>query len=111
MRPTNPLSDVRQLAATEERCEFYRPVLTELRQHGMDTDDLRALIECELGDTHCYETKPTEKYHPGTVSDYYSVWVEDCRSQMFLKLLVATDAAGARRLVVTSFKKDLRYEP
>jgi hypothetical protein len=38
------------------------------------------------------------------VSDYYSIWVDECGAKMFLKLLISGE-----RLVITSFKKDERY--
>jgi hypothetical protein len=102
--PANPLDQVRRLAASEASCTFFQPVLTELRSHGLDTDDLREIIASELGDAHCYRSRPTEKYYPATTSDYYSIWIDDCGAVMFLKLLVSDG-----RLVVTSFKRDNRY--
>jgi hypothetical protein len=103
---SNPLPLVRDLAAREDACEFYAPVLASLRQHGLDTDDLREIIRSELGDAHCFRTKPTEKYFPATMSDYYAIWVDDCWAQMFIKLLVVSTPQA--RLVVTSFKRDER---
>ncbi len=102
--PANQLAVVRRLAADEQNCEFFQPVLVELRRHGLDTDELREIIASELGQAHCFRTRPTEKYYPATVSDYYSIWIDTCDARMFIKLLVS-DA----RLVVTSFKKDSRY--
>jgi hypothetical protein len=109
MEPTNDLTVVRALAAAEESCEFYAPVIAELRVVGLDTDDLREIICSELGVMHCFKTKMTEKYYPETFSDYFSVWVSECGCQMFLKLLVAESANGDKRLVITSFKKDSRH--
>ena len=102
--PVNPLELVRRLAAGERTCRFFQPVLTELRRLGLDSDDLREMICSELGEVHCFTSKPTEKYYPATVSDYYSVWIDECGTRMFLKLLVNDDV-----LVITSFKKDNRY--
>jgi hypothetical protein len=76
----------------------------------MDSDDLREIIRTELGASHCHDSKATEKYYPGTMSDYYSIWIDDCAARMFLKLLVSDLGSGNQRLVVTSFKKDNRYE-
>ncbi len=109
MTPANALDLVRKLAADEERCEFFGVVLEELRRNGLDSDDLRDIIRYELGEAHCFKTKETERYYPATISDYYSIWVDVCRTRMFLKLLVAGDEGG-ERLVVTSFKKDTRYD-
>jgi hypothetical protein len=61
-------------------------------------------LTSELGESHCFKSKPTEKYFPATVSDYYSIWIDECGVKMFLKLLI-----NGERLVITSFKKDERY--
>lgn len=84
---------------------MWPPVLATLRDQKLDSDDLREIIQTELGEAHCFKTKLTEKYFPGTMSDYYSIWIGDCACRMFLKLLIVDG-----RLVVTSFKKDNRYE-
>ena len=110
VEPTNALGHVRRLAADEDRCEFYKPVLDELVRCGLDSEELRDIITTELGEVHCFKSKPTEKYHPSTTSDYYSIWVDVCGSHMFLKLLIANLGAENERLVVTSFKKDERYD-
>lgn len=106
VQPANALENVRRLAAGEERCTFYKPVLDELARRGLDSDDLREIIKAELGEAHCYRTKPTEKYYPATTSDYYSIWLDDCGAHMFLKLLIANDGTESELLVVTSFKED-----
>ena len=102
--PANPLDIVRRLAADPSCCSVFRPVLVELRRHGLDLDDLREIVCSDLGEAHCFRTKPTEKYDPATMSDDYSLWIEECGVRMFLKLLVADG-----QLVITSFKKDDRY--
>jgi hypothetical protein len=109
MKPANALSIVRQLAADESSCELFGVVLVALRRYGLDSDDLREIIQHELGDSHCFKTRQTEKYYPATVSDYYSIWIDVCESRMFLKLLVVSANSGTQRLVITSFKKDTRY--
>ena len=109
VRPGNNFIEIRRLACDESSCEFYKSVPDELRRHGMDTDDLRQIISSELGELHCIRTKPTEKYYPGTISDYFSIWIDECRTQMFLKLLIAEYDDGSKRLVVSSFKRDERY--
>lgn len=109
MKPANDLVLVRALAASEDRCTFFEPVLRELRKYGLDSDDLRAIIETELGDTHCFKSKTTEKYYPSTSSDYYSIWVGECNQHMFIKLLVATQGSE-QMLVVTSFKRDTKHD-
>jgi hypothetical protein len=38
------------------------------------------------------------------VSDYYSIWINECGTRMFIKLLVSGE-----NLVITSFKRDERY--
>ena len=108
--PSNALVIVRQLAEDEQCCQFFAPVMAELRHHGLDTDDLRAIIQTELGEIHCQKTKATEKYYPATMSDYYTIWVEECGRFMFLKLLVADVGDGRLRLVVTSFKADIAHD-
>ena len=102
--PANALEIVRRLAAEERTCEFFQPVLTELRRHGLDTDDLREIIASELGEAHCFRSMPTEKYYPATMSDSYSYWIDVCGARMYIKLLIS-----GQRLAVTSFKKDNRY--
>ncbi|MEE7490375.1 hypothetical protein [Methylobacterium oryzae] len=72
MTPTNALSLVRSLASDEATCEFYKPVLDELRRYGLDNHELLGIVCTELGETRCYDTKPTEKYHPTTVPDYWN---------------------------------------
>ena len=62
------------------------------------------------GEAHCYRSKPTEKYYPASTSDYYTIWLTDCGAHMFLKLLVDQTGTPQERLVVTSFKKDDRYD-
>ncbi len=103
--PVNPLQLVRRLAEAEDNCVFFHPVLSELRHHGLDSDDLRGILCSELGEVHCFKSSPTRRYYPETVSDYYSIWIDECGAKMFLKLLVTEE-----RLVITSFKKDERYE-
>jgi hypothetical protein len=71
---------------------------------ALDTDDLREIIAGELGEVHCFQSRPTEKYYPATVSDYYSYWIDVCGARMFIELLIS-----GHRLVITSFKKDNRY--
>ena len=109
--PANSLDEVRQLAAEDDLCEFFGVVLDELRRRGLDSDDLREIIQSELGDAHYSKSKETERYHPGTTSDYFSIWIDECGAYMFLKLLVRTTSDGSRRLVVTSFKVDDRHAP
>jgi hypothetical protein len=102
--PPNALGLVRRLAEAEDNCVFFQPVLTELRRHGLDSDDLRDILCSELGDVHCFKSSPTRRYYPATVSDYYSIWIDECGAKMFIKLLISGE-----RLVITSFKKDERY--
>ena len=71
MEPTNSLEDVRRLAMDEHKCVLFKSVLEELRERGMDSDDLWEIIRSELGATHCFRTKATEKYYPDTMSDYF----------------------------------------
>ncbi len=83
---------------------FFRPVLETLARHAMGSDDLRAILRTELGEGHCFATKPTEKYVPGVMSDYYAIWVDDCGARD------VPQAAGQWRApVVTSFKEDDRH--
>ena len=110
MQPANDLDAVRRLAANEDNCEFYRPVLEELARCSLDSDDLRDIIQSELGIKHCYDSKPTKKHYVNTMSDYYSIWVKECNAYMFLKLLIASSEAKGERLVITSFKRDNSYD-
>ncbi len=106
--PEHSLDLVRKLAADESNCRFYDPVLKELKERGWDSDELRNVLECELGEAHWYKSEQTRKYYPGTVSDYYSIWIDEFAEKMFLKLIVAS-RSGAPLLVITSFKKDNRH--
>lgn len=106
MTPANPLSTVRRLAADESKCIFFLPVVEELRRRGIDSDDLREIIQSELSEVHCFNSKTTQKYYPATTSDYYSYWIDVCGEHMFIKLLVDGFGTVDERLVVTSFKKD-----
>jgi hypothetical protein len=108
MKPANDISLIQRLAAEEETCSFFAPVLVELHKNGLDTADLRAIIQTELGETHCFKSKPTEKYHPQTISDYYLIWIDECQHRMFIKLLVATQGSS-QMLVITSFKRDTSH--
>lgn len=107
--PGHDLELVRQLASDEANCEFFEAVLAELRARRADSDDLLYVLQMELGDAHWFKSKVTEKYHPGTISDYYSIWIDFCDCRMFVKLLIREEAS-VRKLVITSFKKDDRYE-
>lgn len=107
--PAHDLKLVRELAADESKCEFFDVVGEELRAWSMDSDDLRLLIAHELEEKHWYKSEVTRKYYPGTISDYYSIWVDECGFKMFLKIIVRK-GVGQSRLVVTSFKKDNRYD-
>ena len=102
VQPSNDLDKVRALARQESNCGFYTAVLAELKQRNWDSDDLRTLLEHELGVSHCHRTAPTHSYHPGTMSDYYRIWVDEFGCLMFLKLLISNDG----RLWVTSFRKE-----
>lgn len=110
MKPANPLDEVRRLASKETSCVIFKVALEGLFEHGMDSDDLRDVISTELGETHCFKSKATERYYPSTVSDYYSIWIHDCGAQMFLKLLVSNPGSDSALLVISSFKKDDRYD-
>lgn len=109
MTPGNPLETVRGLGADEAKCQFHKPVLDSLRTRGMDSDDLLEIVKSELGEAHCYASRRTEKYYPGTVSDYYTLWVDVCGDRMFLKRLVSGPGTADEQLVITSFKKDRRH--
>lgn len=108
--PFHDLDLVRQLASDEANCEIFDVVMVELRAREVDSDDLLYMLQFELGEAHWYKSKVTEKYYPGTVSDYYSLWVDFCNCRMFMKLLLKEEHGGSSRLVITSFKKDERYE-
>ena len=109
-QPSNSLEVVRRLVVAENQCEFFRPVLDELARRGLDDDDLREIIRSDLGEAHCFRSRPTQKYYPATTSDYYSIWMDDCGAHMFLKLLIANPGTDRERLVITSFKKDDRHD-
>jgi hypothetical protein len=109
MKPGNDLRLVQKLAADEQSCTIFAPVMAELRKHGLDTDDLRAIIQTELGEMHCFKSKQTQRYFPQTTSDYYSIWIEECQHRMFIKLLVVTQGSS-QMLVITSFKRDTNHD-
>jgi hypothetical protein len=110
VEPTNDLERVKAIAmrfleGDVSDCEIWADPLAQLSQRQLASDDLMEIIATELGAAHCYDKQPTRKYHVGTTSDYYSIWVDECGCQMFLKLLLAANG----RLHITSFKKDRRY--
>ncbi|TXN04879.1 hypothetical protein FV242_05875 [Methylobacterium sp. WL64] len=109
MPATHDLILVRKLAGDIADCEFFRPVLRELGERGLDAEDLLDLIREELDDAHFRKCRPTLRHYEGTTSDYYSVWVEDCGCHMFLKFLIH-EGPGGSRLVITSFKRDDSYD-
>lgn len=111
VQPANRLDDVRRLAADENTCEFYAAVREELRGMGIDSNDLREIIISDLGPLHFRKAEPTLKKYPTTMSDYYSIWLDECGCNMFLKLLIADRGTDNERLVVTSFKRDEKYAP
>lgn len=106
--PANDLAHVKRLITDVDRREFFKVVLDELRRRGLDDEDLVSIIIDDLGTAHWMKSEVTKKYHPGTISDYHSVWVEECHCSMFIKFLVV-DSGDGDRVVVTSFKKDDRY--
>lgn len=110
MTPRNPLETVRRLAADETKCYFYAPVEKELRARTLDSDDLLEILMTELGEVHCYKSEATMKHYPGTMSDYYSIWIDVCGCRMFIKLFVNEIGTANEQLVVTSFKKDDSYD-
>jgi hypothetical protein len=67
MNPTNPLTLVRRLAANQASCTLFGVVVTELRKHGLDSEDLLEIIKSDLGETHCFDSKETEKYYPSSL--------------------------------------------
>lgn len=106
--PANDLSEVKRLINKVETREFFGVVLKELQNKKLDTDDLVSIIVDDLGVKHWFKSQKTEKYYPGTTSDYYGIWVDECNCSMFIKLLIANDGLGDR-VVVTSFKKDTHH--
>ena len=98
--PSYSRDQVKVLAADPDRFEMYRCAADDALGFGLDSDDIREVFQ-RIDEWTFLKKEPTEKYHPGTISDYYIYFVEECLTRMFIKFLVAEGV-----LVVTSFKED-----
>ncbi len=106
--PAHDLAEVKQLAATL-RIELFSTVVGELESRSLDSDDLIEILVERLKQEHWFKSVETRKYFPGTISDCYSVWVDECSAQMYVKLLITDPKSDVSRLRLTSFKRDNRY--
>lgn len=106
--PANDLAEVKRLAGIRQ-LELFLSVVAELECRSLDSDDLVEILVDRLSEEHWFKSVTTLKYFPGTTSDCYSVWVDECGAQMYVKLLISDESNGSRRLRLTSFKRDNRY--
>lgn len=102
MPPSYSRDLVKRLAAEPTSFEMFKSAADDALGFGLDSDDVREVFQ-RIDEWDWIKSKPTEKYHPGTVSDYYIYFVDECLTRMFIKFLIANDV-----LVVTSFKEDER---
>ncbi len=70
----------------------------------LDDEDVRDILQ-RIDEFDFTKTAPTKKRHFGTYSDYYTYYVEECRTRMYIKFLVSDGV-----LIVTSFKEDVRHD-
>ncbi len=100
MNPRYPRDLVRRLATTPDSFEMFQSAADNALGFGLDSNDVRDVFQ-RIDEWDCLATKPTEKYYPGTMSDYYVYFVDECMTRMFIKFLISNDV-----LIVTSFKED-----
>ncbi|MBI1208894.1 MAG: hypothetical protein GC191_16610 [Azospirillum sp.] len=100
MTPSYPRDLVKRLAAGTDSFEMYRIAADDALGFGLDSDDVKEIFQ-RIEQWQCIASKPTVRHFPGTMSDYYVFFVEECLTRMFIKFLIFQD-----RLVVTSFKED-----
>ena len=94
-----PVAHVKQLAASPYTFEMYQSALDDALGFRLDDDDVRDILG-RIDEFEFRKSEETRKYHPGTMSDYYAGFVEECGTWMFIKFLIDDGI-----LVVTSFKE------
>lgn len=100
MEPTYDKSLVQNLAAGEETFGMSQGASDDALGFGLDGEIVRNVLQ-RIHEFTFLKTEPTRKGHDGTDSDYYTYYVEECLTQMFIKFLVDDGV-----LIVTSFKED-----
>ncbi len=100
MNPSYPHALVKRLASGPDTFTMYRTAADDALGYGLDSDDVRDIFQ-RIDEWECLASKRTERYYPGTMSDYYLYFVDECLTRMFIKFLIHQDV-----LVVTSFKED-----
>jgi len=107
--PSYDLTLIAKLASSGKTFGMLRGAAEDALGFGMDDDDVRGwfaeiLSHVAIKDCGFIKSKVTEKYPPGTCSDYYQARIDQCGCTMFVKFAVYKG-----KLIVTSFK-DYRDE-
>ena len=98
--PSDLLSTVLRLAYDRATFAMTPGALEDALGFGLDDDDVREVF-AEAEQWTFIKTMPTRHQYPGTMSDVYVGYVEDCGVRMYIKFVIAGGV-----LVVTSFKED-----
>lgn len=101
--PTHNVDFVKRLAASATTFGMSKGALDDALGWGLDSDDVREILE-RLDQFEFLKTEKTRKHPPDTWSDYYSGFVDECMTRMFIKFVIYKDC-----LLVTSFKEDDSY--
>jgi len=98
-----PTDDVKRLAAGLDTFEMFRVASDDALGFGLDDDDVRNILG-RIEQFTFLKSEATRRYHPGTMSDYYVGYVEECLTRMFIKFVIDDGI-----LIVTSFKEDTSH--
>ncbi|HEY1506571.1 MAG TPA: type II toxin-antitoxin system MqsR family toxin [Stellaceae bacterium] len=91
---------VKQLASGSATFEMTQAALDDALGFGLDDEDVREIFQ-HIDEFNFLKSEPTRHKYPGTQSDYYLHYVEECRTRMFIKFVIHQGV-----LIVTSFKED-----
>jgi hypothetical protein len=101
--PTYDPAEVKRLASNEETFGMYQSAADDSLGFDLDDEGVREVVQ-RIDEFTFLKSEPTRQYHRGTMSDYYTGYVEECATRIFLKFLIHDGV-----LIVTSFKEDDQY--